>query len=135
MKWLVFAAMLLVAPAAQAADLHIEITGVRNNQGNVLVALCGREDFLKPHCDIQASVPAYRGTVSMNLTNIPAGTYAVQAFHDENGNGVLDRTLLGIPKEGMGFSRNAPMRFGPPAFDDAAVNVDGDTDITFALRY
>ena len=36
----------------------------------------------------------------------------------ENGNGRLD-TTLGIPREGVGFSRNPRLTFGPPRFSAA----------------
>ena len=34
-------------------------------------------------------------------------------LHDENENSKLD-TMLKIPKEGFGFSRNPAIRMGPP---------------------
>ena len=72
----------------------------------------------------------------VRVENVPPGTYAAQAFHDENGNGELDRNILGLPKEAMGFSNDAPMRMGPPRFDSAAFTVQPkDTAIRFRLRY
>ena len=44
-----------------------------------------------------------------------AGDYAVAVIHDENSNDKLD-TFAGIPREGFGFSRNPPIRFGAPRF-------------------
>jgi len=44
--------------------------------------------------------------------------------HDENLHGRLDR-VMGMPKEGVGASRNARGHFGPPAFDDAAFDYKG----------
>ena len=54
------------------------------------------------------------------------------AFHDENGNGELDRNVLGIPTEGHAFSNDATGRMGPPAFADAAVTVGSDPATAFA---
>jgi uncharacterized protein (DUF2141 family) len=60
----------------------------------------------------------------------------LQAYQDDNDNFTLDRNFFGMPKEGMGFSRDAKMSFGPPAFDDAAVTVPAaGAVLTFALRY
>ena len=50
------------------------------------------------------------------------GTYAIAAVHDENGNGKLD-TVLMMPHEGFGFSRNPAIRFGPPKFKNASFAV------------
>ncbi|MGH7186252.1 MAG: DUF2141 domain-containing protein, partial [Pseudomonadota bacterium] len=61
--------------------------------------------------------------------------YAVQVYHDANGNGKLDTNLVGIPIERFGFSRDAAGNFGPPGFADAKVSVDGaDQTIIINLR-
>ncbi len=74
------------------------------------------------------------GTV--RIAGIPPGTYAVQAFHDENDNLVVDRNFMGMPKEGIGFSNDAPFRFGPPRFRDAAIALGPDGgQVTIQLRY
>ena len=57
---------------------------------------------------------------------VPPGSWAVLAYQDENANGELDRNLIGIPSENYGFSRDARGRFGPPSFDDAAIDVKDD---------
>ncbi len=72
----------------------------------------------------------------VTIDDVPPGLYAAQAFHDENGDGLLNRNILGLPKEAMGFSRNAPMRLGPPRFADAAFAVGDDvTRVAFTLKY
>ncbi len=50
---------------------------------------------------------------------LPHGTYAVAAYHDENGNGKLDTNWMGIPREGTAASNNAKGFMGPPKFRDA----------------
>jgi len=50
---------------------------------------------------------------------IPAGTYAVACFHDQNKNGKLDKNLFGMPSEGTVASNNAKGSMGPPSFQDA----------------
>ena len=66
---------------------------------------------------------------------LASGAYAVSLFHDENGNGRLD-TILGIPREGFGFSRNPPIRFGPPRFDAARFAVtSGEAAQQVRLKY
>jgi uncharacterized protein (DUF2141 family) len=60
----------------------------------------------------------------------------VQAFHDKNDNLVIDRTILGLPREGIGFSNDAPFRFGPPRFRDAAIALGPDGGhVAIRLRY
>ncbi len=121
---------------AWAGDVVVTVTGVRNDRGHVRVALCQKASFLQPHCPWQGNAPAVNGETRVLVKNVPAGTYAAQAFHDEDDNGTLDRNFLGLPKEGMGFSNNAPMRFGPPRFNAAAFPVTAKgAEIRFALKY
>ena len=108
---------------ADAAQLDIEVTGIDSDRGYVRVAVCTRATFTTKHCPFAASVPAQAGTVTIRMDGIPAGRYAVQAYHDEDGNGRLRRGLFGIPAEAIGFSRDARVRLSAPAFEDAAMDV------------
>ena len=104
------------------ASVTVVITGLRNTHGIVQACLTAAPGHF-PDCDRdpashRLSVPASANTV-LEFTDVPPGTYAVAVLHDENGNGRVDRTLI-IPREGFGFSRDAPVRFGPPSFADAA---------------
>ena len=124
------------AVEAQAASVTVTVTGVRDSRGVVRVAICPRADFLHPHCPYFAYSPSETGAVRVTINNVPPGVYAAEAYQDANDNGILDRNWLGLPKEGMGFSNNAPMRFGPPRFDDAAFALgSGASAISFRLRY
>ncbi len=128
--------LLSLAAAAHAATVSVTIIGVRNAHGHVRVAICPRDTFLQPHCAWFAESPAHAGSVLVAVLNVPPGTYAAQAFHDEDDNGRLERSFFGLPEEGMGFSNNAPMHFGPPRFDAASFSVgSSSTAITFALKY
>ncbi|KFI08668.1 DUF2141 domain-containing protein [Massilia sp. BSC265] len=119
--------LLPAALPSSAATVEVRVTNVAGGKGKVNVAVCDRERFLK-QCAYSASVPAQAGETVVSLKDIPAGTWAVLAYQDENANGQLDRNFIGIPKENYGFSRDAASRFGPPGFDDAAIEVrDGTT--------
>ena len=136
MKYWLFTGLALLVVPAQAATVVVDVSGVRNDRGHVLVALCTKADFLQPHCRWKGKAPATVGKVRISIPDVPPGRYAAQAFHDENDSGTLDRTFFGLPKEAMGFSNNAPMHLGPPRFDAAAFPVStGTTEIGFALKY
>lgn len=67
---------------------------------------------------------------------IPAGTYALACFHDENDNKKLDTGLFGIPTEGTVVSRRAKGVMGPPSFDDAKIAFSGrDTTLDLPMDY
>jgi uncharacterized protein (DUF2141 family) len=79
-------------------------------------------------------VPAAEGA-TLDFGHVAPGRYAISLFHDENGNGRLDKRML-LPREGYGFSRDAPVRFGPPSFAAAAFTVaGGDARQSIRMRY
>ena len=120
----------MVAIPVLAADLSIEVRGVRSADGRVYVAVHGPEskDTFPSGDDIVSGLrePARIGTLRFVVSDLPAGRYAVNAFHDENDNGELDTNLVGIPSEGYGFANDPSTTFGPPDFGEAAVTV-GET--------
>ena len=134
------AAMLLggASPAPQAGvDIDITVTGLRNDHGVIRACMTSQEDRF-PKCRgvaqaYSAAVEAHAGPVTVTLRNVQPGRYAIALLHDENGNGRADRALGMMPKEGFGFSRDAPVRMGPPRFDDAAFQM-GETDKAMRIR-
>lgn len=125
-----------VAAPAAAADLTIEVRGVRSDEGRIYVAVhAPREGEEFPYAEGMVAAihqQARTGDLRFVLRDLPAGRYAVNAFHDENGNGDLDANVLGIPKEGYGFANDPSTSFGPPEFEEAAVTV-GDAPATAAM--
>jgi uncharacterized protein (DUF2141 family) len=117
-----FGAGLLLGGVAAANTLEVHLAGVTGGKGQVRIAVCDQAHFLK-QCLHHASAPAQTGANVVRIDGIPAGKWAVLAYQDENQNSELDRNFVGIPSENYGFSRDAASRFGPPGFDDAAIDV------------
>ena len=127
--------MMLIAGAAQSATLEVVVGGIRNDRGDIRVAVCSEATFLKPTCEHVGHVAAQSGEVTVRI-EVPPGTWAAQAFHDENRNGIIDRNFFGIPTEGLGFSNDARFNFGPPSFAAAAFQLGpAGGRIHFSLRY
>lgn len=125
-----------LAMAESTGSISMNIGNVRNARGKVVVDLCPQDRFLGDGCIHHAEAPARSGTTVITVENVPAGDYAVQAFHDENANGDVDRAMFGIPREGVGFSRNARIGLGPPKWRDAYFVHQGRAEvIRFDLRY
>lgn len=122
---LALALFLGMAHAAQGATLEVTIDNVPSDQGNIIACLANETGFLKT-CSSKLVVAATKGRVRLVFDNVEPGKYALSASHDENRNGRLDKNLLGIPTESYGFSRDAKVRFGPPAFADAVFEVRAD---------
>lgn len=131
------APLLFLATAASAATpITVTASGVRSATGQVRVDVCVKDEFLKDRCTFAGSAPAKAGTVVVTVPNVKPGRYAVQIYHDENGNGKLERNFIGIPKEGYGFSNNVVPGFGPPSFDKAAIQMANQPQkLAIAMRY
>ena len=129
-------ALAAAADPPPSGTVTVEIGNVRSAKGRVHVDLCPEARFLDDGCAYSGTAPAHPGTTIVIVRGVPPGRYAAQAFHDENGNGKVDRALFGIPKEGFGFSNDAPIRLKPPRFADAAFDLDGrPRTIAFRMRY
>lgn len=131
----------LIAPPVEAAEgskpLQIVVWNLRKAIGTVRVAICTQSTFLKADCPWEAVVPASNHVATVTIPALPPGVYAAQVFQDENDNHKVDRNVLGVPKEGVGFSNDAPIKLKAPSFKDAAFAHDAeDADpIRIKLRY
>ncbi|SFD48663.1 Uncharacterized conserved protein, DUF2141 family [Thiohalospira halophila DSM 15071] len=129
------AAGLLAGPVA-AADLTVEVAGVAGESGQVRVDLyADAETFREPEQALHRdAVPAREGTATFAFEDLEPGRYAVIAYHDEDGDGGMDRFLGMIPTEPWGLSNNIQVS-GPPAFDDAAFDLPASgTVVTIRLN-
>ena len=68
---------------------------------------------------------------------LPSGRSASGSHaSDENDDHEVDQNFLGVPKEGVGFSNDAPFGLGPPTFRRAAFTHGEAADVvTLRLRY
>ena len=127
----------LCGAQAEAAVLTVAVEGVHPGPGSIRVALYANGDSFR-HEDRALrvlSVPADSGAVSVTFTDIPAGRYAVLAYHDANDNKKLDLVMGMFPDEGWGLS-NDPTVIGPPRFEPSAFDVGEPTATTIVrLHY
>ena len=126
--------------AAEKPKSVVSVTahGLRNDKGQVLCALFASDKHFPDgeHAYKSDIVPVKSRQGTCRFSDLAPGTYAVAMFHDENKDRVLN-TFLGIPREGFGFSRDAPpSTFGPPKFSAAAFRVvRGDYTLKVKMRY
>lgn len=109
----------LMTASASAADLTIAVEGVANADGQLMVALYNSADAFPGKPFRVASAQASAGTVRVEIKDMPQGDYAFALYHDANGNGKLDRNVVGMPVEDYAFSNNALGKRGAPGFADA----------------
>ncbi|MBZ0158986.1 MAG: DUF2141 domain-containing protein [bacterium] len=122
-----------------SAAIDVRVQGVRSDRGNIMFVLYGDnpDDFLvKGKRIFKQPFAAKRGTVAFCVIVPKAGAYAASVYHDENGNKKFDRSWIGIPAEGAGFSNNPALLLGPPRHAQAAFQVStGPKRVEIQLNY
>lgn len=127
-----------VGPAAPGTTrLVVEAAGLRAAKGEVAFTVYPndkRRFLARGGKLLRARVPA-RAPVTRACFNLPPGAYAVAQYHDENADHDFNRTLI-APKEGFGFSNDAPTSIGLPSLEAArfALPASGRT-LRMAMRY
>ncbi len=111
--------------ATSGSALTLTLENVRSSEGTVVVALFDSEADYKAKAQPvrTAVVPAKTGGVDIEWTDLKPGDYAAVAYHDRDADGRLDTLPIGMPTEPFAISRNAPVRFGPPAWRAAAFQI------------
>ena len=130
-------ALVVTASASPMLVLDVEVQGLRNARGQIHASLTrNRAHF--PDCSkdpeaIKRTTPASKP--QLRFTGFPPGDYALTVLHDENANDRMDK-VLGVPKEGFGFSRSPVVRFGPPRFEQVRIALaKASTSVTVRIQY
>lgn len=125
---------MLLSAGAAPTSLDLSFQDLRSDKGVLRICMTADPknfpDCVNDKAAITRSIRATERTV--HFGGIAAGNYAVAVIHDENANAKLD-TFAGIPKEGIGFSRNPVFTFGPPRFTAARFAL-GDQPVTQSVR-
>lgn len=133
----------LATPAMPTASdstqqVRLEVSSFRSTKGTLICRLFAETDIF-PDGDGVASeqVAILGGNASCVFLNVMPGVYAAAVVHDENGNGRLDKNLIGIPKEGYGVSNNHTYTMSSPKWVESRfVVAPGETaTLRVVLRY
>lgn len=132
MKKLILTMLLLLGSflSAEAQNrIEVIITNFENEKGNALVGLYStEEDFLETPWRSQAA-EIKNGQAMIVFEDVPDGTYAISAYHDEDGDTQLDMFLGFYPTEDYATSNNAPAKFGPPKWEDAKFDCKNGAEV------
>lgn len=119
--------ILLICTALFAENIGtivVKVENLRNTDGKIYCSLYDSPEGFPD--DEEAPIMSriveihHIDSVYIHFDNIPFGTYAVSLFHDENDNGKMDYNILGIPREGFGFSNNPQVRRRAPKFEETS---------------
>lgn len=119
------------------SDLTVIVTNIKDMRGNIIVGVFDKKEAFpnvgQQFKQVKFAVSA--DVVSGIISGLPDGEYGIAVFHDKNGDGVCDTNLLGIPKEGFGFSNNIKPKFRAPSFKDVKFTKQGDMNMKIKLLY
>ncbi len=113
--------------------LNIHIKGIENYLGELGVAVFEKKigyPIHIEHCYEAQWVALTEGTKELDFVfdTLSPGVYAVSVIHDENGNRTLERSGMGAPREGVGFSNDQKFSFYMPRFNKSKLPLAlGDT--------
>ena len=121
---------------AEEYNLTIHVHGIKSSSGQIHVELYSNPKAFRKSALAQnvIKVVAKEDSTTVTFSGIKPGVYAILAFHDEDGNGVLNKRFGMIPTEGYALS-NDPEVFGPPAFKDSEFEVLSDKELDMPLHY
>jgi uncharacterized protein (DUF2141 family) len=125
--------------AGASNSIKLVVVGLHSNAGEVDCALFGSAEGFPGDTGKAIKTTKSKienGQAVCTFSAVAPGEYAGSVFHDENGNGKLDRNFMGMPKEGVGASNDAAGHFGPPKFDDARFSYKGGPQsLTIHVKY
>jgi uncharacterized protein (DUF2141 family) len=135
MRLVSVAAWIVPTGPVAAADAGVEVIVTELAGAMLNCALFStQQGFPDPRASIaKVTAAVIEGRAACSFSGVRSSSYAVAAFEDRNGNGLLDTNLFGVPTEGVAFSRDARGRLGPPSFE-AARFVHGPEATRLQLR-
>ena len=119
-------------------NTQIRVSEIRSGKGQIILNVFKNdEDYQKEKVSkkLVFEKKIENGSMIINCTLDP-GTYGITLIDDENKSGELNKNMLGIPKEGFGFSDFFMEKMKKPAFDDFKVNVKNQNNkISIRVKY
>jgi len=109
-----------------ATRLLVRVENVKSSRGLIAVTLYTdvRRKFLARRGSLYVGrVPARQGRTEVCIHVPKPGIYALAVYHDADSDRSFDRTRLGLPSEGFGFSNNPPTFLGMPNFGSVRIPV------------
>ena len=135
-RFSIFAAALALAVPATAAPVRVELTGLRAG-GTLYVQLQTRAQYMSAERSAGRIVRApAAGALSVDLSEVPPGEYALTVWHDDNGNDRFDvDPQTGRPADGIAVLHAESLR-AQPTFDQVSFTVPAEgVAVPLALHY
>jgi uncharacterized protein (DUF2141 family) len=122
-----------------AQNTQIHVTGIRSTKGQIILkifrdqASFDKEQASKTMTFDKKGVK--NGEVTLPL-DLAAGTYGITLLDDENGDGKLEKSFVGMPKEGFGFSNFFLEKLKKPAYEEFKTQIKSeDNKVQIKVKY
>lgn len=119
---------------AETGSVLVTIEGLKPGGAVMVGVYASAGDYAASRTSTGARVAVTTAAVSTRIEGLKPGTYAIQFFHDRDGDGKLKQGLLGIPAEPYGFSNNAPPAMGRPKWDAVKFEVKAGGAVAQTLK-
>jgi uncharacterized protein (DUF2141 family) len=119
--------------------INVAVEGLRSAKGDIVVEIYpdDAKRFLVRKAQVNSiHVKLKARSVTICLPVPKPGGYAVAVYHDENGDGEFNRSILGLPSEGFGLSNNPPIHLSAPSFASVRFEAgEGETTVPIHIHY
>jgi len=119
-------------------SLQVEIYNLDNSEGDLAIAVFNNSGSFDDGIDayIDSVIPINDIDLTINFDNLPAGSYAISVFHDEDQSG--DITFGGflnlIPQEGFGFSNNPSIGMSQPSYSECSFELQASQTLLVPIN-
>ena len=123
--------------AANASKLNVQVNGVRSARGDVAITVYpdDRRRFLSKGGKL-ARVRVRAASTVHACFWLPPANYEVAVYHDANGDQDFNRTIVGLPAEGFGFSNDPETKIGLPPISAVRFRLPpGEGSIAIQMKY
>lgn len=137
--WLTILIIILCLNNSYGQNTNVKISDIRSEKGQIILNVFkSSEDYEQEKVFkklIFEKKAVDNGSMIINCDFEP-GIYGITLIDDENKNGELNKNLIGIPKEGFGFSDFFMEKMKKPVFDDFKVTLKNQNNkITIKVKY
>jgi len=132
--------LLLPARSGNSQTVEVFITGIRSEKGQIVIGVFKDDESFQKEESFMEKRFVKSGISNREMRvqfSLETGIYGLSLLDDENSNGKMEYNVLGIPKEGFGFSDYYHKGIKKPKFDSYkfSINKDQTKRITIRIRY
>lgn len=122
-----------------AQNIRVNVTELASARGKIVLSVFKDNERFKKEVPARVITFSKQGLVNGALTlnfTLEPGVYGITLLDDENENGKMEKNMIGIPKEGFGFSNFYLQKMKRPVFDDFKTEIKtGNNVVNIRMKY